>query len=161
MFIKRSLTSMQITQFLVGGSGAMIHSFISYKIPVGAGSKTGAAASSASAVANGSAASIGSVKGIFEQQTVPCITSSGTTFAIWLNVFYLAPLTYLFVAFFIESYIRRSNAASSKAKGSKPSDATLVEKATWDAANNVKREVYGESKESVKKSNGRVLRSRQ
>ncbi|KAK4169385.1 putative fatty acid elongation protein [Cladorrhinum sp. PSN259] len=163
MFIKRSLTSMQITQFLVGGSGAMIHSFISYNIPVGAASKTKAAASSASAVANsGSAPGGANVKGAFEQETVPCITSSGTTFAIWLNVFYLAPLTYLFVAFFIESYLRRSNAASSKSKGSKGTDvATIGEKAAWEAANDVKREVYGESKESVKKANGRVLRSRQ
>jgi GNS1/SUR4 family len=154
---------MQITQFLVGGSGAMIHSFISYNIPVGAASRTNAAASSASAVANsGSAHGGANVKGAFDQETVPCITSSGTTFAIWLNVFYLAPLTYLFVAFFIESYLRRSNAASSKSKGSKGTDvATIGEKAAWEAANDVKREVYGESKESVKKANGRVLRSRQ
>jgi hypothetical protein len=40
-----------------------------------------------------------------EYQTVPCVTTSGETFAIWLNVLYLAPLTALFVRFFIRSYI--------------------------------------------------------
>src|SRR5690242_8563443 len=107
---------MQITQFLVGASCAMVHSFINYTIPVISGSETDAPASSPSAIANnGSMVAatvdlVGSVKSTYGRQTMPCITSSGETFAVWLNVFYLAPLTYLFVSFFMESYLRRSNA---------------------------------------------------
>ncbi|KAI9892711.1 MAG: hypothetical protein M1814_001131 [Vezdaea aestivalis] len=39
---------------------------------------------------------------------IPCVTNSGQAFAIWLNILYLAPLTWLFVSFFINSYVRRS-----------------------------------------------------
>ncbi|KAK4192126.1 fatty acid elongase [Podospora australis] len=170
MFIKRSLTSMQITQFLVGGSGAMIYSFITYSVPVI--SHTEEASSSASAVANGTSAGVvDPVKGKYASQPTACVTSNGTTFAVWLNVFYLTPLTYLFVSFFIESYLRRSNATSSKGKGAqarRPSNnLAIAEKAGWEAAKNVKREVYGESNEEAiaaetKKNgkNGRVLRNR-
>jgi C4-dicarboxylate transporter len=50
-----------------------------------------------------------------EYQTVPCVDTSGETFAIWLNVLYLTPLTVLFVRFFIRSYMRRSSSAKSVA----------------------------------------------
>jgi hypothetical protein len=49
-----------------------------------------------------------------EYQNVPCINTSGQTFAIWLNVLYLAPLTVLFVRFFIRSYIRRTSQKGGK-----------------------------------------------
>lgn len=39
-------------------------------------------------------------------ETVPCIDTTGQSFAIWLNLFYLAPLTWLFLRFFIRSYSR-------------------------------------------------------
>jgi hypothetical protein len=185
LFIKRTLTSMQITQFVVGASCAMVHSFVSYSIPVITASQTDAPASAASALANRSviAAASGvldSVKGTYARQVMPCITSSGETFAIWLNVFYLAPLTYLFAKFFVESYLRRSNAGQSNP--TRPSagatarrlshNVQLAEKAGWEAARNVEREVYGQGNEEAvvteepKKangaaaSNGRVLRSR-
>lgn len=41
-------------------------------------------------------------------ETVSCINTSGQTFAVWLNVFYLGPLMYLFMRFFYRSYIRRA-----------------------------------------------------
>jgi hypothetical protein len=163
VFIKRTLTSMQITQFLVGGSGAMIHSFLNYNIPVISSSQTDAPASSASAAANNGSvvAATGSlldtVKGTFAQQNMPCITSSGQTFAVWLNVFYLAPLTYLFVSFFIESYLRRSSQPSRRSaprRLSMSNNVQLAEKAGWEAAKNVEREVYGESVEEVATSSG-------
>lgn len=183
IIFKRTLTSMQITQFLVGASLAMVHSFVSYTVPVITGSQTEAPASSASAIANGSAAAggddlIGSVKDTYARQVMPCITSSGETFAIWLNVLYLAPLTYLFVSFFIESYLRRSNAnqpgqttPSGAATARRLSNVHLAEKAGWDAAKSVEREVYGEGNEEAVVTepertngrlapNGRVLRSR-
>ena len=37
--------------------------------------------------------------------TIHCIDTSGQAFAIWLNCLYLAPLTALFVRFFVKSYI--------------------------------------------------------
>jgi hypothetical protein len=185
VFIKRTMTTMQITQFLVGASCAMVHSFINYTIPVITGSQTDAPASAASAAANNSVVAatggvLDSVKGTYARQSMPCITSSGETFAVWLNVFYLAPLTYLFVSFFIESYLRRSNASQSGTRGGAnagvaarrlSNNVQLAEKAGWEAAKNVEREVYGESNEEAvvsetKKANGRaassgrVLRSR-
>lgn len=52
-----------------------------------------------------------------EHQTISCIDTSGQTFAIWLNVFYLTPLTFLFARFFYKSYIRRSPKSGQKAIG--------------------------------------------
>ncbi|KAJ6785535.1 hypothetical protein PWT90_09515 [Aphanocladium album] len=160
VFIKRSLTSMQITQFLVGASLAMCHSFVYYFAP--AASSSSSTSSSAGAVASARALLFGSgsdsgrrIKTVVDQDvsyvSQPCIVSSGETFAIWLNVVYLAPLTYLFVSFFIASYVKRSNAANKFAgKGAAARrlsnvnvDVALAEKAGWDAARGIEREVYG------------------
>lgn len=161
VFIKRSLTSMQITQFLVGASLAMCHSFVYYFAPAIAASASpstpAAASASARALLFGSGADSGrrvkTVVGDRDETYVsqPCIVSSGETFAIWLNVVYLAPLTYLFVSFFIASYVKRSNAANKFAgKGAAARrlsnvnvDVALAEKAGWDAARGLEREVYG------------------
>jgi hypothetical protein len=56
-----------------------------------------------------------------ELQWVHCLDTSGQAFAILLNVLYLAPLTWLFVQFFIKSYLtqlerRRSSAAAEQAR---------------------------------------------
>ncbi|KAK0623574.1 fatty acid elongase-like protein [Immersiella caudata] len=177
IFIKRSLTTMQITQFLVGASYAMAHSFVSYSVPVALTSTQDASASaSAAAGANNASAApaagvIDSIKGTFAYKTVPCVSNNGATFAVWLNVFYLAPLTYLFVSFFVESYLRRSNAAEKKAAASKKNGAAsrrlsnnvaMAEKAGWEAAKNVEREVYGESnEEAIATGKKRVLRNHQ
>ena len=162
LFIKRSLTTMQITQFVVGASCAMVHSFINYTIPVVASSQTDAAPSSASAAASGSTAGASSFKDTLARQTMPCITSSGETFAVWLNVFYLAPLTYLFVSFFVESYLRRSNtgrrgaaAGTGVAARRLSNNVQLAEKAGWDAARGVRREVYGEGNQEAVVEGGR------
>ncbi|OAA53686.1 GNS1/SUR4 membrane protein [Cordyceps fumosorosea ARSEF 2679] len=156
VFIKRSLTSMQITQFLVGASLAMCHSFVYYFAPAAtstAASDAPGAVASVRALLFGSDAS--RVKTVVDQDvsyvSQPCIVSSGETFAIWLNVVYLAPLTYLFVSFFIASYVKRSNAANKFAgKGAAARrlsnvnvDVALAEKAGWDAARGLEREVYG------------------
>ena len=88
-FIKRTLTSMQISQFILGASLAMVHSFINYSVPVETKTEAGT---------------------VTEYQTAECVSTTGVTFAIWLNVVYLMPLTYLFVSFFIASYVKRSQA---------------------------------------------------
>lgn len=161
---------MQITQFILGASYTMLHSFITYVAPVtvtrgenGAQASPQAAADPAVQTAGGldslkqlvfgSAAQAGSnapastgavTETIYTEQ--PCIVSTGETYAIWMNVLYLAPLTYLFVSFFITSYLKRSSAASklpSKASRRLSNNVTLAEKAGWDAARGVEREVYG------------------
>ncbi|KAL2271449.1 hypothetical protein VTJ83DRAFT_820 [Remersonia thermophila] len=179
--IKRTLTSMQITQFIAGASAATVHSFIYYIVPVISSSSTDEeTAATASSAANGTSVPAGSAAGhlTVERHVMPCLTSSGETFAVWLNILYLTPLTYLFVSFFIESYLRRSNAAQAPGKKAAAGTAArrlsntvqLAEKAGREAAGKVEREVYGESSEeavvveeavpSGKRVNGRTLRSR-
>jgi len=173
---------MQIIQFLVGASYAMLHSFISYTIPIEVPNLAPSAASVASAAstavssiaASATFAGLGNLvkKFLFraageeglaenvngaplahqiliskpssgesqryrtEYQTVPCIDTSGQTFAIWLNVLYLAPLTVLFVRFFIKSYIRRTSGKGTTKHG-------VAEKAGVDAVKGVQRELNG------------------
>ncbi|KAI3337092.1 hypothetical protein HD806DRAFT_475648 [Xylariaceae sp. AK1471] len=151
--IKRTLTSMQISQFIIGGSGAMAFAFVSYLVPV----ETELPIADA-------AAAVGVIDGIkqaLNQTTAPqvtkyhklnCLDTTGQTFGVWLNVFYLAPLTYLFVSFFVTSYLRRSKAENVRGKAyadRRQSNVTLAEKASWDAARGLEREVYGESNEGV------------
>lgn len=45
-----------------------------------------------------------------------CLRDQGQTFALMFNVFYLTPLTYLFVMFWIESYARKNKKISMAAK---------------------------------------------
>ncbi|KAI1768865.1 GNS1/SUR4 family-domain-containing protein [Hypoxylon sp. FL1150] len=181
-FIKRTLTSLQISQFIIGASCAMIHSFISYLVPIQVKASSAAAASSIAAAATdapnffdglkqtlfgaaeaaGAAAVVSSpldvnsthegASYVMQYQKVDCITTTGATFAIWLNVFYLLPLTYLFVSFFIASYLRRSKAEVVRAKGNpdrRRSNVVLAEKASWDAAKGIEREVYGKNNEGA------------
>jgi hypothetical protein len=168
---------MQITQFVVGASFAMVHSFITYVAPITtthvvtedapAATRSApidyiiptavSALDSLKHLIFGSGEAAAESAGTFSnQKTVtvtetlnlaqPCIVTSGETFAIWLNVLYLAPLTYLFVSFFIASYVKRSSAAqklNGKNARGMGDEVTLAEKAGWEAARNVEREVYG------------------
>ncbi|KAK6865112.1 elongation of fatty acids protein sre1 [Apiospora arundinis] len=193
--IKRTLTTLQITQFLVGASYAMVHSFVYYTIPVKVAVPKPAAAVAASVAAaateNASTGGVlGSLKNMVfgaaeaanagaivssntassgassaqelvyqtQYQTVPCVTSAGSTFAIWLNVLYLAPLTYLFVSFFIASYVKRTNAEAERAHKQKKLDGAdrrlsnammNAEKAGWDAAKGVEKEIYNQGGDSA------------
>jgi hypothetical protein len=70
---------MQIIQLLFGASYAALHSFIYYTLPIQHHSGS---------------------------QTMSCIDTTGETFAIWFNVLYLTPLTFLFLRFFVKSYFR-------------------------------------------------------
>ncbi|CAH0049389.1 unnamed protein product [Clonostachys solani] len=168
--MKRTLTSMQITQFVLGGSYAMMHSFVYYVAPVTVTRETAApTAGSAPAAESLAAGTFDSLKklvfgGEGDGTQIPhgslgastttetfyitqgCVATTGESFAIWLNVLYLAPLTYLFVSFFIASYVKRSNAAhKSNGKSSRrlSSNVVMAEKAGWDAAKSIEKEVYG------------------
>lgn len=152
--LKRTLTTMQISQFVVGATYATIHLFVSYRAPVLVASKiaqalpsvSSAVASAATSAVGGSilenwkqgvkelAAMVAGSPGIARRvhdshqpdagvdssvaqkigagaqyatkyMETRCLDTSGQAFAVWLNVFYLLPLTFLFVRFFLKSYI--------------------------------------------------------
>ncbi|KAL5113709.1 hypothetical protein ACEQ8H_008414 [Pleosporales sp. CAS-2024a] len=216
--VKRTLTTLQITQFLVGSAYAAIHLFVSYTVPVSiahhivekvapkisVSSVSSAVSSATSSVVaalptatapalaflrkliyraagdEGLAENIAvpgqplpyyqqqqalaagqrpelPVEPVFqhpqetvvtkvvyrtEYQSVPCIDTSGQAFAIYLNLIYLTPLTFLFMRFFFKSYLRRT---SPNAKHQ--TKHTVISKATRDASHGVEREL-----ESLEKS---------
>ena len=89
-----------------------------------------------------------------EYQTIPCVDTNGQTLAIWLNVFYLTPLTFLFVRFFVKSYITRTigKGAQQKAKA-----AAALEKASVDALKGADRQLNGRSNGKANvKANGKA-----
>lgn len=176
-WFKQTLTTLQITQFVIGAAYAFLHLFIAYQIPVSVpyiyhlGTAATKIASSVpsdiSATASSAIATVSAGVGAWlkkaalraagyeglaenvlneqgqtfgidavhaaedlvareetryrdEVQWVHCLDTSGQVFAILLNCMYLLPLTWLFLQFFITSYIkrvdrRRSSTASEKA----------------------------------------------
>ncbi|EAU34199.1 conserved hypothetical protein [Aspergillus terreus NIH2624] len=158
--IKRSLTSMQITQFLVGTTMAASYLFVYYTLPASqatpAPSANVAAATASAGVeswlkkfgfraagAEGIAENVGAPSGSVGSAQPPrvgpmvtCMDTSGEGFAIWLNVSYLLPLTYLFVRFFVRSYLYRKDPGPQK-----PTHMHAAEKAGLDALKGVSREI--------------------
>jgi hypothetical protein len=59
-----------------------------------------------------------------EWTTVNCIDTSGEAFAIYLNLLYLAPLTFLFARFFVRAYTARGRPKSVQQAARTASDAT-------------------------------------
>jgi hypothetical protein len=174
-WFKRTLTTIQITQFVVGASYAFLHLFVAYQRPVSVpylyhlGGVATRVASEAPSVTSSIATAIATAanygawlkkavlrgagyEGLAENvlndqgrtfgvdavhiiedtvrreetryrdelQWVHCLDTSGQVFAILLNCVYLAPLTFLFLQFFITSYVkqferRRSRTASDAA----------------------------------------------
>ena len=205
--LKRTLTTMQITQFLVGATYATLHLFVQYDIPIttmykvlhpvtsvaSAASSTAASLTSSAAQAASSPAfaaklmrlllraagdegvaenvrdnanqvilgGSGSGSGIadsirsgaqsiaqkFHEETiyrteytkVDCLDTSGQSFAVWLNVFYLFPLTVLFVRFFIRAYYYRTS-------NTKQGKRHAASRSAIDAAKGVDREIDEPSK---------------
>lgn len=171
--IKRSLTTLQIVQFIIGTSLAAVHLFISYTIPVirpnpdktnvvavestaaptslGFWLKTLTGLSNSSPTPSPSQAAVSQPQYVTEPQTFTCMATTGQAFAVWLNVFYLLPLTYLFARFFVRSYLRRTDSrkgvtrprAQSSSKLSAKSQSTHVaaEQAGMDAFKDLSREI--------------------
>lgn len=199
--VKRTLTTMQITQFLVGSTFAAIHLFVSYTVPVSIAHNisekiavTATPSSVSSIVASATSSVVAAlptatgaavaflrkliyraagdeglaeniavpgqpapsfqpraaehpIEHFFHQthetvnrivyrneyQSVPCIDTSGQAFAIYLNLIYLAPLTFLFMRFFFKSYLRTNQKGKPKRNS--------FSKATRDASEEVKREL--------------------
>ncbi|OBT65803.1 hypothetical protein VE03_03319 [Pseudogymnoascus sp. 23342-1-I1] len=128
--IKQTLTTLQISQFIIGVYYAAAHSFLSYDVPV----SSSAPPPSAPISPNRRVLFTGPAGAPDQKyETVSCINTSGQTFAVWLNVFYLGPLMYLFMRFFYRSYIRR---AAPRVAGGKVAAAAG---AVVDAGKGVKR----------------------
>jgi hypothetical protein len=105
------------------------------KIEVISSTAISAAAAASASAAQERAADPHAAPGGYHTEYVQksCLDSSGQTFAVWLNVFYLTPLTFLFVRFFVKSYLRRG--AQANKKGGK------IEKSGKDALKGVRREL--------------------
>jgi hypothetical protein len=74
--LKQSLTTLQISQFILGSAIALSYLFIK-------------------------------AFDLTQGQYVGCLCTDGQRKAIWINVTYLAPLTYLFVQFWRQSYSKK------------------------------------------------------
>lgn len=175
---------MQITQFVFGTNMAAAYLFVHYTIPYPVGSSalhhlTKVAPAVAGATANagpgswvkklafraagaeGIAENVGGVMAAprtgYTQDMVTCMDTTGQAFAIWLNVTYLLPLTYLFVRFFVRSYLNRKDPGIKQ-----PTQMEAAEKASLDAWKGLRREIQraaieGETSENT---DDEVIRAR-
>jgi GNS1/SUR4 family len=153
---------MQISQFIIGAILGAIHLFIRYTVPVSLGlgdlamnppsqriTENGIPAGAAQSAGPGGDVMPGvnlsqkmdsvaaSPRIAIQYQMVHCIDTTGQAFAIWLNVIYLMPLTYLFARFFIRSYLRGQEPSAKKRATQKQ----LAEQASLDALKRVSREI--------------------
>ncbi|KAF3923164.1 hypothetical protein ABW20_dc0108582 [Dactylellina cionopaga] len=102
--LKRLLTTMQISQFIIGGSGAAVQIFISYIPPRVLTDISDSIKENAGIDVNDYYKSyIGGAVG--KEGFVSCLSGGAEVWAVVTNVVYLTPLTYLFVMFFIKSYL--------------------------------------------------------
>ena len=154
--LKRSLTSLQIAQFVGGSSLASSYLLINYAVPLHKTEQNFSTPSSTSAVVppvsteasgflfllkNYASRALGVPAGAaqvdVEYRMTSCLDTSGERFAVLLNVMYLFPLTWLFVRFFIRSYL------SAKEPGKpRPAPMQVAEKVGVDAFREVSREMH-------------------
>lgn len=157
---------MQITQFVFGTNMAAAYLFVHYTIPFPSGSAALSQLTKAASIAATATAEAGSVawlkklafraagaEGIAEnvgttfnvapvqssgysQQMFTCMDTTGQAFAVWLNVSYLLPLTYLFARFFVRSYLNRKDPGIKQ-----PTHMEAAEKAGMDALKSLSREI--------------------
>lgn len=154
---------MQITQFLCGTTMAAAYLFVHYTIPYPVGStalrhltkvapavatataetaavswlkKLAFRAAGAEGVAENVGGAVVSPRSGYTQEMVTCMNTTGQAFAIWLNVIYLLPLTYLFMRFFVRSYLQRKDPGIKQ-----PTQMEAAEKAGMDALKGLSREI--------------------
>jgi hypothetical protein len=115
--IKRSLTTLQIGQFLLGAAFAICYLFIGYDIATSQvfnleGGRlmkyNHSRFQSAMSSHSDATASVPVAGTVFEVQATPCLWNSGQTIALFVTLAYLIPLVYLFVSFFSRSYVKRA-----------------------------------------------------
>lgn len=85
-----------------------------------------------------------------DYHTINCIDTTGASFAVWLNLIYLAPLTVLFMRFFIRAYTQRSGTGTKKQSKRHAAGRSAIE-----AAKGVDREVDEVSKYAERKLSDR------
>lgn len=134
--IKRSLTTMQITQFVFGTTMAASYLFVHYTLPYTVKDATSAGVLPWLKKVTGSEDSEKPIVPDTESRMTTCMDTTGQAFAIWLNVMYLLPLTYLFVRFFVRSYLSRKDPGTPQ-----PTHMHAAEKAGMDALMRVSREI--------------------
>lgn len=69
-------------------------------------------------------------------QTVHCLDTSGQVLAILMNLVYLAPLAYLFITYFYNSYIARAHSEPPK-----PTKEENIKQSSRDAVEDIEREI--------------------
>ncbi|GAA5824231.1 hypothetical protein JCM3770_004340 [Rhodotorula araucariae] len=110
-FLKKSLTRLQITQFLVGGSLAASYLFIQLPDLPSFPTSTEEARAHLSSAASSFEAGVNALR----REGATCLANNGQRLATIINCIYLVPLTYLFVAFFVKTYQKSQQAAKAKA----------------------------------------------
>lgn len=145
--IKQALTTMQITQFLVGGGSAFLSLFISYSYPTTLDTIDKA----------------GKHHLHREYKHVPCLDTPGQALAVVFNVVYLTPLTWLFARFFIRSYLgsnaNKSAAATKKVRDAGKEAVNGIEKTGFDVEDtSVKLNGNGNGVEQVIKATAANVR---
>ncbi|KAJ5350625.1 hypothetical protein N7541_008352 [Penicillium brevicompactum] len=101
MAIKRSLTSLQIAQFLAGFVWGYAYFFVKYTVPFDAAVSQTAGANSRGEYG---VSAIDGAEEVGYGRVVSCLSDSGEAFTILLTTAYVLPLLLLFVRFFIASY---------------------------------------------------------
>ncbi|GAA6039523.1 hypothetical protein JCM8097_008366 [Rhodosporidiobolus ruineniae] len=128
LFLKRNITRMQISQFLIGFSLAASYLFIKLpdlpSFPTSMDEATAQLSSAADAAAEQfqhAASSLEAGMETLRREGGQCLVTAAQRSAVYVNLAYGVPLTYLFVAFFIKAYRRggaKKPAAAAK-KGEK------------------------------------------
>jgi hypothetical protein len=110
MGVKRTLTSLQIAQFLVGLAWAHCYLFVRYKAPIEVAENTFNYDSAPtlhlpiSHNHSSPAASYVKARKVASDGAVTCLSDSGEVFCLIVGSIYLVPLIILFVKFFTKSY---------------------------------------------------------
>jgi hypothetical protein len=110
MAIKRAITSVQITQFVVGVIWGWVYVFVTYDLGSIMAEQTFANNSSeleaqlALSTPN-SAFGVGTGK-VSANTAVSCLSDRGEALGSSMSTLYVLPLMYLFVQFFIRSYVK-------------------------------------------------------
>ncbi|GAA5842952.1 hypothetical protein JCM9279_004040 [Rhodotorula babjevae] len=110
-FLKKSLTRLQITQFLVGGSLAASYLFIKLPDLPSWPTSTDAARAQLTQAASSFEAGVNALR----TEGARCLPNPGQRAATIINCIYLVPLTYLFAAFFVKTYKKSQQAAKANA----------------------------------------------
>ena len=102
MSIKRSLTGIQIAQFLIGMVWSFTYLFVGYTIPSNTADKS--MGNSSTPAFDSHASQVHSSVEDSGDTMIPCLSDSGEAMPLFMTNLYLLPLIYLFVQFFIRSY---------------------------------------------------------